>query len=246
MAYGRHVLSEKRWSPDAVLRLIFWLFGSVLIGALVLQLVFPTPETAPAERRVWGIIVGTLAFQGVGLVCVMAFLRGVKLTWQEAFGLGAPGSVRAALLGALACILALPVVLGLNYLSAQLLTSVDVEAVAQPAVRVLRAVQSPLLKIYFGVVAVLVAPVAEELFFRGILYPTIKQGGYPRVALWGTSLFFAAVHANLLTFLPLTVLALLFVALYERTGNLFAPMAAHCVFNLANFLALVFGPAQDF
>jgi membrane protease YdiL (CAAX protease family) len=238
------VLTEKNWPPEAVLRLLAWLFGGVLLGALALQWLFPTPETAPAERRVWGMIVGTLAFQGVGLACVVVFLRVVKLTWREAFGIGAPGSGRAMLLGACGCVIVLPVVLGLNHLSAELLTTVKVQPVPQPSVRVLQAVESPLLQVYFGLVAVGVAPVAEELFFRGILYPTIKQNGYPRVALWGTSLFFAAIHANLLTFLPLTVLALLFVLLYERTGNLLAPIAAHAAFNLANFLWLVSGQAQ--
>jgi hypothetical protein len=225
--------------------MLLWLFGSVLIGALTLQLVFPVAEAGPAERRVWGMILGTLAFQGVGVACVVMFLRLVGQTWSEAFGIGAPGSGRALLLGAGVCLLVLPVVLGLNHLSALLMTSVQVEPVAQPAVRVLRAVESPLLQVYFGVVAVAVAPVAEELFFRGILYPTIKQAGYPRVALWGTSLFFAAIHANVMTFVPLTVLALVFVWLYERTGNLLAPIAAHGVFNLANFLALVSGRAES-
>ena len=49
----------------------------------------------------------------------------------------------------------------------------------------------------------LLAPVAEELLFRGILYPAIKQAGFPRLALWGTSLLFAAMHMNLVTFVPL-------------------------------------------
>lgn len=244
-AYRRGVLSEKNWPPEAVLRLLVWLFGSVLLGALTLQLLFPTPESAPAERRVWGMIIGTLAFQGVGLLCVVVFLRVVKQTWREAFGIGAPGSGRALLWGAFGCVLVLPVVLGLNHLSAELMTTVEVEPVPQTSVRVLRAVESPWLQFYFGLVAVGVAPVAEELFFRGILYPTIKQGGHPRIALWGTSLFFAAIHANLMTFLPLTVLALVFVLLYERTGNLLAPIAAHAVFNLANFLWLVFGRAPE-
>jgi membrane protease YdiL (CAAX protease family) len=243
-AYGRGVLSEKNWPPEAVLRLLSWLFGSVLLGALTLQWLFPTPETAPAERRVWGMIVGTLAFQGVGLLCVAVFLRVVKSTWREAFGIGSPGSGRAILLGLCGSALVMPVVLGLNHLSAELLTTVKVPPVPQTSVRVLQAVESPLLQIYFGLVAVGVAPVAEELFFRGILYPTIKQSGYPCAALWGTSLFFAAIHANLMTFLPLTVLALVFVLLYEHTGNLLAPIAAHGLFNLSNFLWLVFGQVQ--
>jgi membrane protease YdiL (CAAX protease family) len=86
-----------------------------------------------------------------------------------------------------------------------------------------------------GATAVLLAPVAEEMMFRGILYPVIKQVGYPRLALWGTSLLFAAVHLNAVTFVPLTVLALVLTALYERTNNLLAPIAAHLLFNALNF-----------
>jgi membrane protease YdiL (CAAX protease family) len=241
MAYRRGVLPEKNWPAEAVLRLLLWLFSSVLVGAAVLQLWFPTPESAPAERRVWGMIIGTLAFQGAGLLCVTMFLRQVKMSWREAFGIGAPGSMRALGLGAGVCLLVLPAVLGLNQLSALLMTTVEVEPVPQPSVRALQSVHSPWLQAYFGLAAVGVAPVAEELFFRGILYPTIKQRGFPRLAWWGTALFFAAIHANVMTFVPLTVLALVFTALYERTGNLLAPIAAHAVFNLANFLWLVFG-----
>jgi membrane protease YdiL (CAAX protease family) len=81
--------------------------------------------------------------------------------------------------------------------------------------------------------------VAEEVLFRGILYPAIKQAGHPRVALWGTALLFAAVHMNLVTFLPLAVLALVLTALYERTNNLLAPITAHVLFNALNFVTLL-------
>ena len=70
-------------------------------------------------------------------------------------------------------------------------------------------------------------PLVEEVLFRGILYPSVKQLGYPRLALWGTSLFFGLIHSNLMTFVPLTVLSLLLVWLYERTGNLLAPILTH-------------------
>jgi membrane protease YdiL (CAAX protease family) len=82
---------------------------------------------------------------------------------------------------------------------------------------------------------VLLAPVAEEVLFRGILYPAIKQMGRPRLALWGTSLLFAAVHMNVVTFVPLAVLALVLTVLYERTNNLLAPITAHVLFNALNF-----------
>ena len=73
------------------------------------------------------------------------------------------------------------------------------------------------------------------------MYPSIKQAGYPRAALWGTSLMFALWHFNLLTFLPLTVIALVLAMLYERHDNLLAPIVAHATFNAGNFLLILTG-----
>ena len=92
--------------------------------------------------------------------------------------------------------------------------------------------------IFFVVMAVVVAPIAEEILFRGILYPAIKQIGYPRLAAIGTALLFALFHINLLTFASLTVVALGLIALYEFTDNLLAPITAHAVFNASNLIML--------
>ena len=114
----------------------------------------------------------------------------------------------------------------------------QMEPEEQLPIRVLRASLSLGGRIALGAAAILLAPVAEEILFRGILYPAIKQAGYPRLALWGAALLFAAVHANLVTFVPLTVLALVLTALYERTNNLLAPIVAHALFNALNFVTL--------
>jgi hypothetical protein len=90
-----------------------------------------------------------------------------------------------------------------------------------------------------AVTAVGVAPVFEEGLFRGILYPAIKQAGYPLAATWGTAFLFALTHLNLLTFLPLMVFALILSALYERTGHLLAPITAHAAFNAANYVLVL-------
>jgi membrane protease YdiL (CAAX protease family) len=108
----------------------------------------------------------------------------------------------------------------------------------QPSVHALRVAVSWWNRVALGTAAILLAPVAEEILFRGILYPAIKQAGFPRLALWGTSVLFALVHVNLVTFVPLAVLALVLTALYERTNNLLAPITAHAMFNALNFLTL--------
>jgi len=83
-----------------------------------------------------------------------------------------------------------------------------------------------------------VVPAAEEMLFRGLLYPWIKKAGFPKLAFWGSSLLFALIHLNLMTFLPLFVLALILTALYEKTNNLLAPITAHTLFNAVNLVML--------
>ena len=87
-------------------------------------------------------------------------------------------------------------------------------------------------------VAIVIAPPAEEALFRGLIYPAVKRAGFPRLAWWGSAVLFAAVHWNLPSFLPLILLALVLTWLYEKTDNLLAPIAAHGLFNALNFVAL--------
>lgn len=95
-------------------------------------------------------------------------------------------------------------------------------------------------KILFGVFTILLAPIAEEALFRGILYPTIKQAGHPRWALWGTSVVFGIMHFNVATLAPLVFLAVVLAFLYESSDSLLTPIATHSMFNAANFFYLVF------
>src|SRR5207245_8117127 len=108
----------------------------------------------------------------------------------------------------------------------------------QQAVHALRVASSWFDRLALGLAAIVLAPLAEEMIFRGILYPALKQWGFRRLALWSTSLLFAAVHLNLATFVPLLVLSLILTLLYEKMDNLLAPITAHALFNGFNFLML--------
>ncbi len=93
--------------------------------------------------------------------------------------------------------------------------------------------------VYLGVFAVVIAPVAEEFIFRGMLFPFVKQLGFPKLAWFGVSALFALIHLNAPTFVPLFVFALALTWLYEWTDNLLAPITAHALFNAANFAVLL-------
>lgn len=184
-------------------------------------------------------VLGILGFQGATLAWAYWLLRVNRAGATEAFGLGTLGlkSVVKFAVGAGLAITA--VALGLGKVSETVMAYLGFQAEPQTVVQILEATHSLPKQALYGFMAVVVAPVAEEVLFRGILYPTIKQLGLPRLALWGTAILFGLIHLNWMALVPLTVVALLLTWLYERTGDLLAPIGAHCVFNLVNFSLLL-------
>ena len=234
------ILINKPWPFENISRrLVTWMicaYSGLVLGTLVQQL----SGVAGAGVSIWRVVVASLSFQGAGLILVARFLREHEINWAEAFGFTNHRG-KSVLLGVLVALIFLPLGWGLQQASALVMTHLphfNMEPQEQLSVHVLRVSMSWAGRITLGATAVLLAPVAEEILFRGILYPAVKQAGFPRLALWGTTLLFAAVHMNVVTFVPLAVLALVLTALYERTNNLLAPITAHALFNALNFVTL--------
>jgi membrane protease YdiL (CAAX protease family) len=166
------MLKAKNWRPDALVVLVFTLVISMLVGMLVASLL-----PRQGDHTVVVLAIGALSFHGVALPAVWWFLRAHRLTWSEAFGFGAPGSGRATLLALGATVLALPVAWGLGFLSSEIMTLVHVTPVSQKAVTVVQQTVAVGPQIFMAALAVALAPVAEELLFRGVLYPALRAPG---------------------------------------------------------------------
>jgi membrane protease YdiL (CAAX protease family) len=185
------------------------------------------------------VVISSLSIQGALLALVPGFLRQHQIGFSEAFGLKF-GWKKALLFGVILVAVFWPVGRGLQAASVEIMRLIHLEPQEQILVQLLRATETWRNRLLLGAVAVLIAPVAEEILFRGILYPAIKQRGFPGLALWSTSLLFGVIHFNLPSFLPLVVLSLVLTWLYEETDNLLAPIATHSIFNAANFAALYY------
>lgn len=234
------MLSEKPWRPELVLRLLAGLFASMLLGVIIVGGYTGNAETVRPQRDFFIFVVGVFSFHGIGLVLVDVFLRQHKIGWKEAFGFNQPRLGRTVFMALIVGVLMLPIAWSLSTLSSRVLQIFQMPVQPQEAVRVLQsATGDPLTLFYHGIAAIIIAPFVEELVFRGILYPAIKQRGYHKLALWGTSLFFALIHGNLMIFVPLTVLAIFLTFLYETTNNLIAPILTHSFFNAVNFFYLI-------
>lgn len=106
------------------------------------------------------------------------------------------------------------------------------------------------------VVAVFIAPVLEELVFRGILFQTLRH----RIGVWPgmviSALVFGFIHLEFIVsstgeyrpagFLPIAALTLLgvwFAGAFHRSGSLVVPIVGHASFN-GVVIALTFVPVE--
>jgi uncharacterized protein len=95
--------------------------------------------------------------------------------------------------------------------------------------------------VLIGVVVVVGAPVFEELFFRGVLLPTLaaRVGTNPAVAI--QAVIFGVVHADqgLFGIVAISVLAVGFGMLRVRAQSVIPCIVAHATFNAVAFAVMV-------
>ncbi len=104
---------------------------------------------------------------------------------------------------------------------------------AHPLVNILleQGEDSRWLIIYSVVLATVIAPFLEEIFFRGFCYTLFKKRMGPEAAMVLSSTLFALIHQNMFAFWPIFVLGMALSYLYEKRGSLIAPITLHLFHN---------------
>jgi hypothetical protein len=109
---------------------------------------------------------------------------------------------------------------------------------SESARELIAAVEGPVDLVLFVASAVVMAPLVEELFYRGLLLRALQRRFGPAVALVVSAAVFAAVHRDLLALPGLFVFGLLAGWLAVRTGRLGPAWAMHVGFNVTTLIAL--------
>lgn len=91
--------------------------------------------------------------------------------------------------------------------------------------------------IFFGI---FVAPLIEEIVFRGFLQPALKNTLGGRYAVVASASLFAAVHMDVFAALQIFILGMLLGYLYEKTQTLVASVAVHILHNSFTLVFLLF------
>ncbi|WP_277554733.1 CPBP family intramembrane glutamic endopeptidase [Halobaculum limi] len=180
------------------------------------------------------VFIGLLLAGQLGLFAV-----GAVYVWRT--GLRVPVAVpdaRQARDILLATVLALVTAVGL-------ITVVSALGLAPGSVIEGAVTADPRLLVALAVASVLVVAPIEEFLFRGVIQGRLRGTFGPVAAVAGAALLFGSLHLTNYTgalagvvvgALLIAVIGSVFGALYERTGNLAAPVLAHGVYNAVLFL----------
>lgn len=129
--------------------------------------------------------------------------------------------------------------LGVAYVSQQIVGPTKTDYVSQSMDRLASSGVSGLLVFLLIFTLVVLAPVCEEIFFRGYLYPALRNRMSVQPAMVLNGLLFAAAHFEIVGFLPRMLLGYGLCYMYERNHSLTGPMVGHALYN--GLLILLFG-----
>ncbi|MEL7564061.1 MAG: CPBP family intramembrane glutamic endopeptidase [Dehalobacterium sp.] len=90
------------------------------------------------------------------------------------------------------------------------------------------------------IMGVVLAPIGEEVYFRGFLYPALRQHFGAAKGIIITALFFSCMHFDLYRLIPIAAGGIGLTYLYERSGNIWTNIIAHGVWNAIMIALLIF------
>ena len=183
--------------------------------------------------------------RAVGLVLASEVaLLGVTLLWlNRRYGVGLAGVGLRALtgsnvgIGLLAGLGGLAVSIVMTAAIGGLVESITGEPVPQPEQIPISGEPSTALLWLLGVGVVVLAPIAEEVFFRGMLFAGLRRWAAPWPAVLLSSVIFGITHVIPIVILPIAALGVLLAWLVEKRRSLVPAIVAHMTFNAVGFWA---------
>ena len=87
--------------------------------------------------------------------------------------------------------------------------------------------------------ALIIAPISEEIFFRGTLFPWLAHRLPIAQAQWISALAFGAVHLHTPTLIPLTFFGVALAGIFRTTQSIIPSILVHSLFNANTCLIIL-------
>ncbi|MDR1891143.1 MAG: CPBP family intramembrane metalloprotease [Puniceicoccales bacterium] len=138
----------------------------------------------------------------------------------------------------------LPILLGVHVIWGDLLMFVQslvvhIDLVPQDVVQMFYNPSTTLATIVRVITAIAIAPILEEIIFRGFIYRVLKGRGGKFVAASLTSFIFALIHWNLSAFVGLFTLGMCLTRIYEHGADMREPILVHALFNATTIFGIL-------
>jgi membrane protease YdiL (CAAX protease family) len=209
--------------------------AAVLISYLLVN-AFVAISTPSTELSTSGLVSGLILVIVIVFILV-GFLKLRGLDLNALGGFSKFGIVRAVSTGAALLIFAWPLVALAGAVTQRLLPNISGE---QSIIEFFNGSQTIQQRIIIIILAVTIAPIAEELMFRFFIYGVLRRYFGYFVGLTFNALLFAAVHGHLPSLAPLFVLGACFTLAYEWSGSILVSMSMHALFNSLQLTFLAF------
>jgi membrane protease YdiL (CAAX protease family) len=211
---------------------------AALLFTLPNQMARTLPEKLPTLS---GMISGAVIYLLAALLLVVFTTLHARAPVSSLFHTSKTSLSAAAAKGVVYGIAAIPPTILITIATNELITRAGYMPQSQPVIQWLTDPQTPFsARVTIFVSAVIIAPLAEELIFRGILFPAVLRRKSWLFAAMLTGCIFSLIHFHPPSFLSIFVLSLFFCAGYSATGSLITPIVMHMVFNAtATFFTLL-------
>ena len=233
---------------DAAVCLLLFVTTGSFLASLLNALMPAATEASPPVEAVPAVsprmIAINAAAQLINIFVVVAVVRARLSPRFDAWGLSTRNFLRQ-LGGAVVIYIAVwPICTALVHLSAYALTSFGLEELPEHgAIRTLLDTDTPAwIRALTIFSAIILAPVIEELIFRGVLFRAIAQASSFWPAAFISGLAFGLIHyAVPHTILPLFVFGVVLAYVYARSGSLTLVILIHAVFNAKTIASIMLG-----
>ena len=216
-------------------------FGSVLLAAAFGFGIYETlkASTSPLTARILFIFFSSLVLYTLLLAGTFFSVKVRHGSTPTALGLRLEGMGGGVAWGVGLGLPLFVAALGVAYVSQRIFRPTGTDYVGQSMEGLASGSMGILLVFFLLFTLVILAPVCEEIFFRGYLYPALRNRMDMQPAMLLNGLLFAAAHFELVGFLPRMLLGYGLCYMYERNHTLAGPMVGHALYN--GLLVLLFG-----
>ncbi len=191
------------------------------------------------EERYFWIVAHSVVLHWAAIVLVWWRSGRRAISWRVGFAHSRASVGEDIVKGVVAYVATIPILLFYAALYHMWLQWTGHETEPQDVVRIFAEMESGFMFYYFIGLALVIAPWAEELLFRGVLLPALGRRLGIGGAIMLSSVLFAVMHFHVPSLVPLFVFSVALSLAYIYTESIIVPIVMHALFNTVSLMVMV-------